>query len=447
MIIVDGSDLTNYRAHSTQVFRLARTVLGPTIAVEKLGMDELFLDVTSLVRAHVGGLAEPDAKRDGQGRVWFPLEGVEGFWYEAGTYAGHLLPSAFTSDELAGADSNIVGRESETQAASHLATHLRALILRRIGLTSSAGVAPSKLMSKLLASVNKPADQTTLAADAPPAAVRAFLGPLELRKLPGFGSSVVGSLLPILPPELDGSVPTRASVSIVRDALTLADFQKLYSARLAPFLHGLLFGIDDSPVVPSPEFPAQISTEDSFATLINHKGGLSWNDFVGHLRRLLTNLLIRLEDELRLPIGLSTDGVKGKGREHHWARYPQMLRLSLRRSWDAPPSARASRSVPIPAGVFDEMTSVSKRVSDLFGGPTAKDGIGGLVGGLVRTLLGKEWARDGLKVYVCVLVLLLTHPLVGVLIIAITATLASTGRRPRCRPHHLQHRTRRSRPS
>ena len=404
MVIVDGSDLTNYRAHSNRVFRLARSVLGPTTAVEKLGMDELFIDVTCLVRAHVGRLDGPDDRRDDQSRAWLALEGDEGVCYKPGTYAGHRLPLV-----VEGADgptrSVSITLVHETQAASHLAQHLRALILDRIGLTSSAGIAPSKLLSKLLASVNKPADQTTLVADAPPSVVRDFLDPLELRKLPGFGSSIVGSLLPVLPPELDGSAPTKVSVASVRQSLTLADFNKLYSPRLAPFLHGLLSGVDDSPVVPSPEYPAQISTEDSFATIVNHHGGMRWTDFVGHLHRLLENLLQRCEDELRLPADVvpAAAAAKGKGRDQQrWARYPQTLRLSLRRSWDAPASSRASRSVPMPAGVFAQTTTVAQRVTDLFGGSGARNGVGGVVGGLVRALLGKEWATDGLQVYVCV---------------------------------------------
>jgi DNA polymerase iota len=410
MVIVDGSDLTNYRAYSNRVFRLARTVLGPTTAVEKLGMDELFLDVTGLVRSHVGRLEASDARVDNHQRAWFALEGDDGFWYGPGTYAGHLLPSTTAESPDSPARTVSSSRVRETQAASHLATHLRSLILCRIGLTSSAGIAPSKLLSKLLASVNKPADQTTLAADASPAAVRAFLDPLDLRKLPGFGSTIVSSLLPILPPDLDGSAPTKPSVGLVRREIGLADFQKLYTVRLAPFLHGLLSGIDNSPVVPSPDFPAQISTEDSFATTVNHHGGMLWTDFVGHLRRLLENLILRLENELQLPSDSPTADVKGKGREQRWARYPQTLRLSLRRSWDAPASARSSRSIPMPAGIFAQSATVSQRVMDLFGGPGAKDGVGGVVGGLVRALLGKDWAANGLQVYVCVPGLVLAHP-------------------------------------
>lgn len=425
MVIVDGSDLTNYRAYSGRVFRLARAVLGPATAVEKLGMDELFLDVSALVRTHVASTRSEDLVRsdDGDGRRWMALQGEEGFWYEPGKYAGHLMPEAPPSPSSSSlpSSSSPSAAEQESQVASHLAAHLRALILDRIGLTSSAGVSSTKLLSKLLASVHKPADQTTLRATATAADVRAFLDPLDLRKLPGFGSSIVGTLLPRLPPELDGSAPTRPTVAAIRSSLALSDFQALYMPRLAPILHGLLSGSDDSPVVPSPQFPAQISTEDSFAVTVNQHGGMRWHELVGHLRRLLEALLLRLEAELALP-PLDEDRPpaldKGKARERlaqagasasagrkppAWARYPQTLRLSLRRSWDAPASARSSKSTPFPPSTLSTARPVPERVTELFGGPGAKDGVGGVVGGLLRGLLGKEWGKDGLHVYVCVL--------------------------------------------
>lgn len=411
MIIVDGSDLTNYRIYSNKVFRLARAVLGDQVPVEKLGMDELFMDVSHLVDAHLSSLEHGEDKAE-DGRRWFALKDEEGFWYDSQSVAGHAYPGP-TSDQTPSSSSLTVPLDNiKMQLASHIALHVRSLILTRVGLTSSAGISPSKLLSKLLASVHKPADQTVLISPSPADDVQAFLDGLELRKLPGFGSKIVGSLLPLLPPDEQGRQPTKLNVALVLSSLTLADFRKVYTPRLAPILWDLLHGRDSSPVVASPEYPAQISTEDSFAQTINGQGGMRWSDFAGHLKRLLENLLRRLEDELVvLPSDTSPSvDVKGKGRETggrstpttQWARYPHSLRLSLRRSWDAPASARQSKSTDLPSGVFRVSVPVAERVSDLFGGPDAKDGVGGVVGGLVKALLRKEWGKDGLQVYVFV---------------------------------------------
>jgi DNA polymerase iota len=142
MIIVDGSDLTNYRIYSNKVFRLARAVLGDQVPVEKLGMDELFMDVSHLVDAHLSSLEHGEDKAE-DGRRWFALKDEEGFWYDSQSVAGHAYPGP-TSDQTPSSSLTVPLDNIKMQLASHIALHVRSLILTRVGLTSSAGISPSK---------------------------------------------------------------------------------------------------------------------------------------------------------------------------------------------------------------------------------------------------------------------------------------------------------------
>ena len=51
MELVSGENLLQFRRASTAVFQCIRDFLGPAVAIERLGMDELFVDVTALVSA------------------------------------------------------------------------------------------------------------------------------------------------------------------------------------------------------------------------------------------------------------------------------------------------------------------------------------------------------------------------------------------------------------
>lgn len=157
-----GEDLTHYRIQSRKVWQLVKNIIGPLCAVEKLGMDELFVDVTSLVHDHIQQL-DPAATS-----AYFKTH-QGGFHYRTGSLVGHTSPSI----------SDCVRKEHAI--ATHLAAHIREAISRELGLTVSGGVADNKLLAKLLASVNKPAKQTCLAS-ASVNDLQSFLDNLPLQK-------------------------------------------------------------------------------------------------------------------------------------------------------------------------------------------------------------------------------------------------------------------------
>lgn len=68
---------------------------------------------------------------------------------------------------------------------SALASEIRAAVKSETGLRTSAGIACNKLLAKLVSGLHKPDDQTVL----PPPEAAAFLEPLPLRAIAGIGSS------------------------------------------------------------------------------------------------------------------------------------------------------------------------------------------------------------------------------------------------------------------
>ncbi|EOD13806.1 hypothetical protein EMIHUDRAFT_251589 [Emiliania huxleyi CCMP1516] len=118
--LIAGEDLTPYREASDEAMQALRA-FGP---VQRVGLDEFFIDVTAVAEARASAGA------------WAP------------------------------------------------GTHARAAVRRATGLTSSAGVAHNKLLAKLAASLHKPDAQTAL----PASEASAFVAPLPLRALPGVGA-------------------------------------------------------------------------------------------------------------------------------------------------------------------------------------------------------------------------------------------------------------------
>lgn len=121
------------------------------------------------------------------------------------------------------------------------------------------------------------------------------------------------------------------------------------------------------------------------------------------MERLLTSLLVRLEEEL-VVVG---DEKAGKRR---WVRWPMKLRMEIRRGWDSP-NGREGKSVDMPVGVFDLGVEVEKRVRMLMGrkvaggeeenevgGTTRK--VGGVVGSLMRGLIKEGEGGKEFELYV-----------------------------------------------
>lgn len=444
---MNGEDLSYFRQLSHSVWRLVSSIVWGA-RVEKLGMDELFCDVrstfhfylsrqlyepifandiyfstypqvTEMVDAHLSQIEGNGS--EGNSLRYFnlspPLEEAvvthpsgSGFQYDPSLFVGHILP-------VEAQDGSSFDRyQRRLLVAMHLAAYLRQRVSEEVGLTASAGVASNKLLSKLVGARNKPNQQTVFLPPAVPpsgsstqygraAWAQAFLDPLELRQLTGFGGSIVNKIRAALGGETlghsgtewlngglgadpqaglqdprGGAPPVKLTVELTRRALSRTQFDELFGARLGARLWALLHGRGDEPIVPAPEYPAQISIEDTYRGL---KGAPVQEQLevlsCSLLRRLETELVDRDNDEIltanhrSADAGMETeDGIRGTvrsyeavdentkapntgrdwdagtGRERTWKRYPLSVRVSVRQGW----SNRVSKQGRMPVGIL-----------------------------------------------------------------------------------------------
>jgi DNA polymerase-4 len=122
-------------------------------------------------------------------------------------------------------------------------------IRRRLQLTSSAGVAPSKFVAKIASDFDKPDGLVTVM----PHQIRAFLDPQPVGRIPGVGKVTKAQLH-------DLEVDTIHQLSCVSESELTQRF-----GRRGHYLYRRARGLDDDPVTPERE-PKQLSSENTFAT-------------------------------------------------------------------------------------------------------------------------------------------------------------------------------------
>ena len=339
-----------------------------------------------------------------------PERSPPGFAYNPSSLPGHVLAPA--SRAIAPGPSSPDVDAQALIVGGHLAAFIRKKIKEIMGLTSSAGIARNKLLAKLVAGVKKPDAQTTFLAEpvwhgheadeeAEGDMVQKFLDSMEVRKLNGFGNKTVASLIDDLGAR---SIVFEAPLTVrqARSLFVRSDFIRLFKdqPKLGPRLWGLLHGIDEEPVRPNPEYPKQISVEDSYARTMKRSLG----KIRGQMQALVEDLLDRLEDELMddaavegiwRPLENGSGGKAEATSRRTWKRYPRQFRLALRLDWDHP-GGRDSKSIVMPAFVFDTQRTVADRAEALM----SKIG-----SGLLKELLGlkkggKSEDTDEFAVYV-----------------------------------------------
>lgn len=120
-------------------------------------MDELFCDVTEMVRAHLRTLSTQKTSSE-NGQIYFDMseEGSnesKGFYYSTDSSPSLVIPGTSTSPDAR--------YSPELLAAAHLASYIRKEIFEKLHFTTSAGIAHNKLIAKLVGNLNKPNLQTT----------------------------------------------------------------------------------------------------------------------------------------------------------------------------------------------------------------------------------------------------------------------------------------------
>lgn len=182
IVLVDGSDLTPYKAISDRIMDILH-VYGN---VKRLGCDEMFLDVTEEVSrrlmceasgAYVGHLWVPGSsvRQDSIHRV-MDLRAMNDEPHERCHDMGKEFVEKATTQQL--------------YVGSHVARDIRRVVMSATKIRMSAGIATSQIMAKLISGLHKPNDQTILL----PEFAKDFLADLPVRAIPGIGAVLQSKL-------------------------------------------------------------------------------------------------------------------------------------------------------------------------------------------------------------------------------------------------------------
>ena len=361
LVLADGEDLSAFRDVSKTLYGIL-SLYSWNNKVERLGLDEVFMDITDIVDYNVG-LLNPNALH----QSFFCLsrdDPERGFYYNASSLAGCVHGAPPT-----GGDPGFSPIYLRALVASHFAQYLRTE-LEEQGYTSACGISCNKILSKLVGDRNKPRNQTTLLAFSE-SQLLSFLDEHKIRKLPGVGARVTRLLENhVLSKDLDlkehtmectltaGQARSHPGMSpgLLEKLLGGPGSEKGIGEKIWGFLHGR----DDTDVKQASNIPTQISIEDTY-------GGLNERDEIIRELRLLSASLLR-----RMYVDLVEDDKAeyGSGEGRRWVARPRTIRLSTRPK--APPSssgtyswARTSRSQPLPSFIFSFVSSRDQVVERL----------------------------------------------------------------------------------
>ena len=376
-----GEELGRFRDASKALYKFLESFTWCG-RVERLGFDEVFMDVSDICDFNQSLLNHNDLAHS-----FFQLkkdDPTSGFAFDATEIAGHGYPSVAEGSEDPAYDTNdnlmvrlILG--------SHLAQHLRWQMEEQKGYTSTVGISTNKLLSKLVGNLNKPKGQTTLLPpytaavdhenDAIESIVTRFIDDFDIGKIPGIGfkmSQQIRNHVLSRPADFDtgliyGGTKESVTVQNVRlyPGMGPEILEKILGGPGAPRgiggkVWGLINGIDDTEVQKAKSVPTQISIEDSYIRLD------TLPEVMKELRMLANSLIKRMHTDL-----LDDEGDSGASTKR-WIAHPKTIRLSTR---PRPPLNsdgtrtrtfnRLSRSGPLPVSVFSLKDSIDAVVEKL----------------------------------------------------------------------------------
>ncbi|KAL4530823.1 hypothetical protein Ndes2526B_g09198 [Nannochloris sp. 'desiccata'] len=290
LVLVNGEDLTPYRYASKSMI----SVLKRYGTVQKLGLDEIFVDVTAAVETRLlqSGCGDNNAI-EFAGHVHIPGKLQQDNKYRPMdlraatklTLTATLLPidSGNNAAKLETV-TNATGIEypytstpwwPRVAIGSILAREARHAVKIEAGLRTSAGISCNKLLSKLSSGLHKPDDQTLLL----PCYAAEFVEPLPVRALPGVGLKLEAELIAL-------GVDTVGALRNISQKQLLTKF----GDRVGQFLSSARWGKDDSEVTEQGP-PKSITVEDSF------RGCRGYPAAKQVLQVLSPDLIARLQEE------------------------------------------------------------------------------------------------------------------------------------------------------
>ncbi|KAI9820658.1 MAG: hypothetical protein M1827_005027 [Pycnora praestabilis] len=410
VIIVLGEDLTRFRDASKRLYNFLREFSWSQKA-ERLGFDEVFMDVTDMIQYNVDILNLNNLPNS-----FFHLSRSDptvGFSYDASNIFGHAYPASAPSPPLSPPVSTPPSPQSSIAdvlhlrlaLGSHLAQHLRHELEEQRGYTCTVGISTSKLLAKLVGNINKPKAQTTLV---PPyeskpcnegeivgeeSNVIAFIDTHDIGRIPNIGFKLAQKIrLHVLGRSADfdaglvyGGTKEKVTVRDVRLFPGMGSdlLEKILGGPGAPKgiggkVWGLVNGVDDTDVGKARSVPRQISIEDSYIRLD------TMEEVMKELRMLSRNLIRRMhmdlldhENEDEDLITLEGDPAKTEQSassrfQKRWMAHPRTLRLTTRPRPPLNPDGtrsrtfnRISRSSPMPNFILDLTENVDSLTEKL----------------------------------------------------------------------------------
>ena len=217
LILINGEDLKKYREMSEKIYQALQTF---SPLVEKLGLDENYIDVTEQI---INNLSEGATTK---------------------TLIGNLCGET-------GRNKNpcTCGCEERLVMGSSLAQEMRNHLKSELGITCCAGIATNKLLAKIAGATHKPNQQTTVF---PSSALELIASLKTAKNLPGIGSCTANKLEEI------GVV----SIEELRQ-VNIAQLNRALGVKLAHHVKQLSFGIDEN-LVKITDKPKSIGAEDGF---------------------------------------------------------------------------------------------------------------------------------------------------------------------------------------
>jgi len=376
VVIMLGEQLDRFRDASKMLYKFLEAFTWNN-KVEKLGLDEVFLDVTDIIDYNQALLNPNDLTH-----AFFHLSREDptvGFPFDASRTAGHEYP------DIPGKRMVIeTARDLELlvrlRLGSHLAQQIRHRLEEEKRYTCTVGISTSKLLAKLAGNVHKPKDQTTLmppyesTSDEQDSNVPRFIDSHDIGKIPGIGFKMSHKLRAHVLMKSQDDAPMFGEV---KDPVSVRDvrlFQGMGPELLEKLVGGpgaergigakawaLINGVDDSEVQRAKRIPSQISIEDSYPRLE------TLAEVKTELRLLTTSLINRMHADL-----LDNDEDDPTGKKKRWLAHPKTIRLSTRprlplnadgtraRSFN-----RNSRSCQLPNFIFSLREGVDALVEKL----------------------------------------------------------------------------------
>ncbi|TKA83428.1 hypothetical protein B0A55_00337 [Friedmanniomyces simplex] len=383
VVIELGEDISRFRDASKELYSFLKA-FSWSGKVERLGFDEVWLDVSDIVDYNRQLLNRHDLAQS-----FFQTsrdDPMEGFSFNASKLAGHPYPQNYKRADVTGVVDDLTMRMF---LGSHLAQHMRHQLEEQKGYTSTVGIGTTKLLSKLVGNLNKPKGQTTVmppldsSIDGPGNA-QAFLDRHEIGKIPGIGFKLAQKLRDFIL-QRPAAFDTGLVYGGTKENVTIADIrghaevnpemlERLLSGPGSPYGIGykvwcLLHGVDDTEVSQAKAVPSQISIEDSYIRLDTMPELLQELDALAKslVSRMRVDLLVEeesasKEDDLRSePVDRALHQVTSK----KWLAHPKTLRLTTRPRLPLQPDGtrirsfkRISHSAPLPNFIFGLSESV-----------------------------------------------------------------------------------------